>query len=261
MVCPSSRSRSQEALIVKRIHVPAGGLRYWVALCAASILGCNTGDAFASVFGFLNGLPILLALFAACLFFERRDERPRQLYYWLAILIVRTAATNLADFADQRLRTTAFLVMGLLLFATLAARFLLNGLASDRQPGEGVLDRVDWLYWTTMLVAGTLGTALGDFSSFRLGLGLAGASMALSVLVALLIGVGSAGLFSFPLYYWATVVAIRTAGTSVGDYFARVWGLPESTIVFAIVLIGLLALWHQRARVARFSVQQGASVS
>src|SRR3954470_1124606 len=224
MVCPSSRSRSQEALIVKRIHVPAGGLRFWVALCAARILGCNTGDAFASVFGFLNGLPILLALFAACLFFERRDERPRQLYYWLAILIVRTAATNLADFADQRLRTTAFLVMGLLLLAALAARFVLNRMASDRQPGEGVLDRVDWLYWTTMLVAGTLGTALGDFSSFRLGLGLAGASVALSAFVAVLIVLGSgAGLFASTLYYWFVVVAIRTAGTSVGDYFARVW--------------------------------------
>src|SRR3954447_26005911 len=161
MVCPSSRSRSQEALIVKRIHVPAGGLRYWVALCAASILGCNTGDAFASVFGFLNGLPILLALFGICLFFERRDNWPRQVYYWLAILVVRTAATNLADFADQRLRTAAFGVMGLLLLGALVTRHFMLRTAEDRQPDEGVLDRVDWLYWATMLVAGTLGTALG----------------------------------------------------------------------------------------------------
>ena len=244
------------------MHVPTGGLRYWVALCAASILGCNTGDGFASIFGFLNGLPILLALFGLCLFLERRDDRPRQVYYWLAIIIVRTAATNLADFTDQHLRNTAFLVMGLLLLAALAGRYIMSTLSSDRQPGAAVLDRVDWLYWGTMLVAGTLGTALGDFSSFRLGLGLAGASLVLSLLVAVLIGLGSGvRLFSFTLYYWFTVVAIRTAGTSVGDYFARIWGLPESMLVFALVLIGLLMLWRERSEAPRLSTQAGMSLS
>jgi uncharacterized membrane-anchored protein len=182
-------------------------------------------------------------------------------YYWLAILIVRTAATNLADFTAQHLRNTAFLVLGLLLLAALAARFVISRMSADRQPGEGVLDRVDWLYWATMLIAGTLGTALGDFSSFRTGLGLAGASMALSVLVAALIGLGSGGrLFRFTLYYWLTVVAIRTAGTSVGDYFARIWGLPESTLVFAVALIALLALWPERSRATRTSLQPGVGL-
>jgi len=246
---------------VKRIHVPTGGLRYWVALCAASILGCNTGDLFASFFGFLSGLPILVGLFGLCLLAERRDERPRQVYYWLAILVVRTAATNLADFTDQHLWNTAFLLMGVLLLAALAARYVISRLSPDRQIGEGVLDRVDGLYWATMLIAGTLGTALGDFISFHSGLGLAGASMALSVLVAVLIGLGSVRLFAFSLYYWTTVVAIRTAGTSVGDYFARIWGLPESTLVFAVVLTLLLVFWHERPQVARLSAQPGASFS
>jgi uncharacterized membrane-anchored protein len=248
---------------VKQFHVPASGLRYWMALCLASILGCNTGDLFASFFGFLNGLPILLALFALCLFFDRRDEHPRQAYYWFAILVVRTAATNLADFMGQRLGTAAFWVLTLLLVAALVARLLISKMSADRHPGEEVLSRVDGLYWATMLVAGTLGTALGDFSSFRSGLGLAGASLALSALVAVLIGLGSArffafprsSLFAFPLYYWAVVVAIRTAGTSVGDYFARVLGLPPSTLVFAALLTILLALWHERSRVARLSAQ------
>jgi len=244
-------------------------LRYWLALCVASSLGCNTGDFFASFFGFLNGLPILLALFGLCLFAERRDEQPRQAYYWLTIIVVRTAATNLADFTDQRLGTAAYWVLTLLVVAALVARLLMSRASPDRHPAEGPLSRVDGLYWATMLVAGTLGTALGDFSSFRSGLGLAGASMALSALVAVLIGLGSARLFAsprsqlfaFPLYYWAVVVAIRTAGTSVGDYFARVLGLPPSTLVFAALLTIVLALWHERSRVARLSAQPGVGVS
>jgi uncharacterized membrane-anchored protein len=254
---------------VKRIHIPAGGIRYWVTLCFASIFGCNTGDLFASFFGLLNGLPILLALFALCLFAERRDEHPRQAYYWAAIIIVRTAATNLADYTDQRLGTAAFWVLTLVLIGALAARFIIARTSADRRSHEGVLAQVDGLYWATMLVAGTLGTALGDFSSFRLGLGLAGASMALSILVAVLIGLGSvrlftfprSNLFAFPLYYWAVVVAIRTAGTSVGDYFARVLGLTESTLVFAVLLIGLLTLWHERSQIGQLSTEPGMSPS
>jgi uncharacterized membrane-anchored protein len=248
----------QEASAVTQFHVPAGGLRYWLALCAASILGCNTGDVFASFFGLLSGLPLLIALFGLCLVAERRDNRPRQAYYWLAIIVVRTAATNLADFTDERLRTAAFAILGLLLLVALVARVFMS---PDQKPGEGVLSRVDGLYWATMLVAGTLGTALGDFTSFRTGLGLADASLMLSVLVVALIALGTARLFAFPLYYWAVVVAIRTAGTSAGDYFARVLGLHESALGFAAVLTILLLLWHERPRIARTSLQPGTGVA
>src|SRR5207244_5331915 len=128
------------------------------------------------------------------------------------LLVVRTAATNLADFTDQRLGMVAFLVLGLLLVAALTARFFISKMLPDRQPGEGVLSRVDGLYWATMLVAGTLGTALGDFSSFRSGLGLAGASLALSAPVVLLVGPGRRRPFPFPPLFWGVVVAARHAG-------------------------------------------------
>lgn len=64
--------------------------------------------------------------------------------------------------------------------------------------------------------------------------------------VVLLIGLGTARFFAFTLYYWAVVVAIRAAGTAVGDYFARGFGLWQSALVFAILLMVLLALWNER---------------
>ena len=46
--------------------------------------------------------------------------------------------------------------------------------------------------------------------------------------------------------YWGTVVLVRCAGTTAGDYFAGRhgpnWGLPISTAIWAVSMIGLLLL-------------------
>jgi uncharacterized membrane-anchored protein len=66
--------------------------------------------------------------------------------------------------------------------------------------------------------------------------------------VGVLFAAGTNGrLLSLPAF-WTTVVAIRAAGTAVGDYFAGrgMLGLPLSTAVTGIVFVGLLALWRDR---------------
>src|ERR1700730_6499213 len=94
-------------------HVPALGLRYWVALCVASIFGANSGDFFAHNVGLghVAGLPFLAIALAAVLLVERIDHSIHQAYYWTAIVIVRTAATNFADFFSVDLRLAKIWVM------------------------------------------------------------------------------------------------------------------------------------------------------
>ena len=230
-------------------HAPADGRPFWIALCLASILGCNTGDFYASFFGFLNGLPVLVAAFALVAWLERRDAGTSIAFYWLAIVIVRTAATNLADLLAHRIGIVPAL-------ASLTALLLLILLASRRsrravQGARNGLPVIDGVYWLTMLVAGTLGTALGDFLSFKSGLGLGGASLALSAWVALLVVLRTDGRVARPVPYWFLVVMIRTAGTSVGDWFAHHIGLWQSTAVFTLALAGFL--WWQSGRRSRLS--------
>ena len=224
-------------LTLKARHAPDNGLAFWIALSLASILGCNTGDYFAKFFGHVSGLPILLVAFAIVLFAEQRDDGGSKAFYWIAILLVRTAATNLADFFAHGfgLMPALAVLAALLLLVMLVARTL-----RASGPGAQGLPIVDGMYWLTMLLAGTLGTALGDFSSFKTGLGLGGASIALSVLVAALVAVKTSPSIAIPLSYWLIVVAIRTAGTSVGDFFAHLIGLWQSTLVFAVLLTAFL---------------------
>src|SRR5258708_11045576 len=87
-------------------HVPLLGQRYWIALCLASIFGANMGDFFAHNLGLghVAGLPFLAIALAVVFVLERMDRAVHEAFYWLAIVVVRTAATNLADFFSVDLR-------------------------------------------------------------------------------------------------------------------------------------------------------------
>lgn len=213
-------------------NVPEGGLKYWLALSAASVLGCNTGDLFAGAFGFLDGLPLLAAGLGAALWMEKRASRPTQAFYWAAIILVRTAATNLADFTGQTLGMGTFAVLAALLGLTFLKR-------EGAMRGQNALPSVGAMYWLRMLIAGTLGTALGEFSSFASGLGPQIASLTLFGGVAALLLARRFGMLGATLSFWATVIAIRAAGTSLGDLAARDIGLASSVAFAAIVLLGV----------------------
>jgi uncharacterized membrane-anchored protein len=59
------------------------------------------GDLFARNLGLghVAGLPFLAIALAIVMVAARFDRVQHESYYWIAIVIVRTAATNFADFA------------------------------------------------------------------------------------------------------------------------------------------------------------------
>jgi uncharacterized membrane-anchored protein len=64
------------------------------------------GDLFARNMGLghVAGLPFLAIALAIVIIAERFDRIQHEIYYWFAIIIVRTAATNFADFAAGDLK-------------------------------------------------------------------------------------------------------------------------------------------------------------
>ncbi len=237
---------------MQQVHVPQAGPRYWVALSIASVFGANTGDFVAKYLhlGHAGGLLPLAAILAIILVAERRDTAVHQAYYWLAIIVIRTAATNLADFAASDLAINKLTLM-LALAALLAVTLLLIPPAKSTESADPRTSRLpvtDAKYWVAMLVAGTLGTVIGDAASFETGLGTAQASLALGGVLAVMFLVGGAGLLARTWFYWPTVVMVRAAGTSVSDFLAHsIFGLPLSTLVTGAVFIATLLLWKERA--------------
>jgi uncharacterized membrane-anchored protein len=249
-------AREKGRFPMQPIHLPTVGPRYWTALCLASIFGANMGDFFARNIGLghIAGLPFLAAALVAVIVAERFDRVQHQWYYWIAIVIVRTAATNFADFAAgdmklPRIWVIAALTIVLAVSLWVSWRFVWRGLVRRVNAASPVL-RADTGYWICMFIAGTLGTVIGDFCSHNLRLDDGGASLLLSPIVALLFLVGRKGLLGLLPFYWLTVVAIRAAGTSVGDLVSgrNMLGLPLSTAVTGILLVAVLVAWKEPAR-------------
>jgi uncharacterized membrane-anchored protein len=234
-------------------NVPSINARYWTAIIFASMCGANAGDFFSEYmkFGNLNGVPPLLFLFLGVLVLERKSESPTQAYYWLAIIVLRTMATNLADYATQTLRlgyTVTELGLTLLLVLTVA----IDGFRptrTDTSRAAGGVPQTTGIYWVAMLIAGTLGTASGDYiqghAGFALGSGLASIVTVLAFLCVLTVSLKLGGM-SKP-WYWATIVAARTAGTDLGDFLAGhnglKLGLPVSLTCTSLLLTTVLVVW------------------
>ena len=237
---------------MKEQHLPALGPRFWGALCVASIFGANMGDFFAHNIGLghVAGLPFLAVGFALVMLIERFDRTAHETYYWIAIILVRTAATNLGDFFAGDLRIARPLVMAILavvLALVIALAWKTRWQSLRGGPKAAVLS-ADTPYWLGMLLAGTLGTVMGDYFSHNLHLGNAVASLILSALLAPFFVVGARRLvWSLP-FYWATIVMVRAAGTTVGDLTAarNGLGLPLSTAMTGLLFVGLLILWRRR---------------
>jgi len=121
--------------------------------------------------------------------------------------------------------------LALLLVATLACWHMWRG---RRRPAPAS-PAAHPLYWWTMLVAGALGTAMGDDCAWGLGFGSLRAALLLAVPVALAL-LALRGCRPVPLAgYWAAVVEIRAAATAAADFFADgVFGLGLATLVSGV---------------------------
>src|SRR3979409_672747 len=98
-------------------NLPTIDAGYWAAIVAASICGTITGDLAAGPLGLghVNGIMPLAAIFIAIIWAEKVPDWRTVAFYWLAIIVLRTMATNIADFATHDLKLSYALFVGLLI--------------------------------------------------------------------------------------------------------------------------------------------------
>ena len=232
-------------------HVPTINARYWAGIALASVFGTNMGDLYAhnSGLGLLGGLPILLVLFLAVYVVERFDKGTHDAWYWVCIIILRTGATNIADYAAGRRGLHIDRLVLSIGFGVLLAVLAWWLGRTERKAGVDALKTVPTTnagYWITMLTAGVLGTVLGDYFEHAVGDDAAMIGLAVALAAALLAYRKEGGL-GLLTAYWFTVAVARTAGTAIGDWLAEnthmALGLPISTAVSGAALALVLLLW------------------
>jgi uncharacterized membrane-anchored protein len=220
---------------------------FWLAMFAASCLGTNLGDFWAdAVDGRWLSFASLCAVSACAVWADRRHWPRTEAPYWIAIVALRAAATNVADFLTHDLGFSYPVCSAALLALTVAA-----GMAT--RMGAAASPLIDLRYWLAMLAAGLFGTVAGDMADHALGLA-GGALLCCAALAGLLLlrrrQAGAAWLL-----YWGAVLAERCGGTSVGDSIAshRMVGLGAGRAMWVTgaLLIGALAIRRYRGHGAR----------
>jgi uncharacterized membrane-anchored protein len=230
--------------------MPKVNARYWLAVTLASLFGTNLGDLYAhnSGLGLIGGVPILIALAAVVFLVERFDTAPRELYYWLVIIIIRTGATNIADYLKHQMPWAVF---GLILTVLLAGFAWLSLRGKDRaetiaEEARG-MPRTGGAYWAAMLSAGVFGTFFGDVASKLVGQG--AASLGLGLLLVLALAAWRMQRGRLLWLYWVAVAVARTAGTAMGDFLAENEtlhiGLPLATAITGTIFVAILLVWQR----------------
>jgi uncharacterized membrane-anchored protein len=221
---------------------------YWFAMLAASALGTNLGDLWAEKLfrGRLDSLAFLLSACAVAIWYDRRTAARSEVGYWVAIVAMRAAATNLADLITHDLAMNYVVASALLAAMTLIAARL-----TRPDPIRGGSPIVDGTYWIAMFIAGLFGTVAGDFIHHSIGL--YAASGVLCLVLAALIGARDVTASSSMVLYWAIVMAERCAGTAVGDALAsrRAVGFGVVVASCCTAVVTFAALWlraQQRRR-------------
>lgn len=241
------------------ISAPTLGLPYWVVLCFASVLGANLGDVLSRELGlgYWLGLPVLAMLLGSVALAARFAPKSTA-WYWLAIVFVRAAATNISDLqiltpgepptVKSALSFPAVIVAWSIALAYLTLR---DRGRSENESRTGT----DLWFWTSMLVAGTVGTATGDWLGFRSGFGLPLALVLLTVMLVVAF-LGLSGLtHQRAIAFWVLVVFVRNWGTNAGDLLADSIGLLQSAVVAAALTATILYRWESQKQIRLASTQ------
>lgn len=167
------------------------------------------------------------------------------LIFW----IIKIAATTLGETGGDAVSMSMNLgyLIGTGIFATI---FLVAVVIQIKAPRFH-----PFIYWITIIATTTVGTTLADFADRSLGIGYAGGS---SLLLVLLMGslavwywtLGSVSVknLSNPkaeMFYWVTIMFSQTLGTALGDWTADSagFGYSGAALIFGSALVVVVALY------------------
>ena len=173
---------------------------------------------------------------------------------------IKIAATTLGETGGDTVTMTldwGYLAGTALFLAALVLLISLQIIAKKFHP---------FLYWATIIASTTFGTTMADFADRSLGIGYAGGSTLLLVLLLVTLGLWywSCGSISVDtvntpkveMFYWAAITFSQTLGTALGDWMADSAGLgyEGGALVFgaALTIVAAAYWWTSISRVTLF---------
>jgi uncharacterized membrane-anchored protein len=246
---------------------PKATLMFWLVKICATTVGETGGDAMSMTLklGYAVATLIFLGIFVVTLAAQLAAKRYHPLTYWLVVVATTTVGTTTSDFIDRTLHL-GYVVSSAGLLALVIVVLIAWRLTTGRIAADHIASRKDEVfYWLTILVANTLGTALGDFSSDSLpdlmgtiarppagGWDAWGFELAAVVFAGLIAVVAVLHVLKWApqaVLFWAAYVLTRPLGATLGDTLTKPhaqggldFGRFLATGVIALTMVVLIVL-------------------
>ena len=238
--------------------VPRVALAFWVIKLLATTVGETGGDALSMTLnlGYATASLIYLAFFAVTLAGQVSARRYHPAIYWAVVVATTTVGTTVSDYLD-RTAGLGYVKSSLGLLAAVIAILAVWRGVRGRVQFEGITDRCDEIfYWLAIVVANTLGTALGDCTADDLGLGFSGGALLFAGLLVVV-----AALYRWApriprsALFWAAYVLTRPFGATLGDTLTKprdegglALGRITASLTILLLMVVAIAVTSNRDR-------------
>lgn len=218
---------------------------FWALKILATTLGETSGDLVAITLGsgYVVGLLIGIAFFAAVLVFQLRANRFHRFLYWAVIVGTTTLGTEISDLMDRTLGLgypAGALILAIGLLGTLILWYRTEqGMRVYPITGR----REELFYWAAILFSNSLGTAFGDMLSDTFGIGYVNGALVTGAIIALVLVLHFATRINELALFWAAFVFTRPFGATFGDFLTKPLasgGLAFSTQTASLVALALM---------------------
>lgn len=221
---------------------------FWIIKVLTTGMGETTADWFMAQMSPKRALALFALVLAATLAVQFAKGRYVPWVYWLAMVMVSIFGTLAADVIHFTFGVS--LIASTLGFAAaLAAIFALWHRLEGTLAITSIRNRRrEAFYWLAVMTTFALGTAAGDLTANRMGLGWFGSGILFAVLIALpAIAWWKFDMAAVPAF-WVAYILTRPLGASFADWMAMPekrggldWGLAQVSVVLGIVIAALVA--------------------
>ena len=231
--------------------LPEVTLLFWVMKISATTLGETGGDLLAQTLkvGYAVSTLILLGIMLSTLVGQLRIRSFSPALYWTVIATTSMAGTTISDYIDRTLHWGYY--KGSVVLVALLVSALLFWRAKFGSLSIAGVNRfsLELTFWTTVLIANTLGTALGDWMSDNTGLGFGRATLVITALLGFVALLHFRTSVNKVVLFWAGFVLIQPFGATAGDLWTKNpaiggMGFPTyyASAVLTVILIGFVLM-------------------
>jgi uncharacterized membrane-anchored protein len=229
--------------------VPEVTLVFWAIKIMSTTVGETCADYLAVhvELGVATTDLVMASLLFLALSLQMRERRYVPWVYWMTVVLVSIAGTQITDFLTDKLDVSLYVSTAM--FAVTLAAIFATWYAVERTLAIHTINttRRELFYWAAILFTFALGTAAGDLAGEALGVGFYLGVIAFGSLIAA-IGAAYALGGNAVLTFWLAYILTRPLGASFGDLLSQAreyggfgLGTIYTSLAFLTVIVALVA--------------------